>query len=312
MTVATLQRLWSVAVPAGGGLLAWWWLPAVEPWQVAVAAALAPVAVVAALLVIEFGIAAAADPRKPRNPPWRVARIFLRELSVSLRVFLWRQPWRAGFAEPPLARDPQRPALLLIAGFMCNRAAWKPLLDSGLLTGCNVATVNLEPIFGDIDAYAEVVHRAVQRLREASGAERVLLVGHSMGGLAARVYLRRHGDAHVRRVLTLASPHHGTILGRLGASRNARQMARGSRFLHGLAGSDRGRWSRFTTVATRDDNLVIPRSSPLLPGSKQIEIDGVGHLALIEDRRAWQIVADEARAAARTAAPVQRSMASAT
>jgi hypothetical protein len=65
-------------------------------------------------------------------------------------------------------------------------------------------------------------------------------------------------------------------------------------------------------VATRDDNLVIPRSSPLLPGARQVEFDGVGHLALIEDPRAWQVVVEEARAVADAAPAPQRSMASAT
>ena len=298
MTIVGLQRCWSIAVPLAGALLAFWLLPApVEPWQPALAAVAAPVLLVTALLAIEFTVAAVVDPRSPRSPLRRVLRLWLREASVSLRLFMWRQPWRSGFAEPPRAADPRRPALLLIAGFMCNRAAWKPLLDSGELREFNVATVNLEPIFGDIDVYAEVVHRAVQELRASSGATRVVLVGHSMGGLAARAYLRRHGDAAVARVVTLASPHHGTVFGRLGHSRNARQMASRSRFIEKMAADDRGRWARFTTVATRDDNLVVPRASPLLPGSKQIEFDGVGHLALIEDPRAWRVIAEEARGA---------------
>ena len=309
MTIVALQRLWSVCVPLAGALIAWAWLPEpLEPWTIVAGAMLAPLVVVGVLLAIEFAVAAAADPRSPRTPPWRVLRMWLRETSVSLRLFLWRQPWRSGFPELPLTHDPQRPALLLIPGFMCNRAAWRPLLDSGVLSDFNVATVNLEPIFGDIDHYADVVQRAVERLRAETGAARVVLVGHSMGGLAARVYLRRHGDVHVARIVTLASPHQGTILGRLGYGRNARQMTAGSRFIEKLASGDRGRWVRFTTVVTRDDNLVIPRSSPLLPGAKQIELDGVGHLALIEDPRAWQIIAEEARAAA----PAQRSVAPAT
>lgn len=309
MTVTALQRLWSIAVPLLGAAICWWWLPQPEAWHLLTAALLAPVLLVAALLAVEFTIAAAVDPRSPRSSPLPVLRMWLQETWVSLRVFLWRQPWRAGFAEPPLVHDPLRPALLLIPGFMCNRAAWKPLLDSGLLDDCNVATLNLEPIFGDIDTYADIVHRAVERLRAASSAQRVLLVGHSMGGLAARVYLRRFGDAHVARVVTLATPHHGTIFGRLGHSRNVRQMAHGSHFVSRLNDEDRGRWSKFTTVATRDDNLVIPRSSPLLPRTKQVEFDGVGHLALIEDRRAWQVIADEAHAAV---AQPQPSIASAT
>ena len=304
MTIVSLQRTWSVAVPLLGALLAWWWLPSpADPWLMVVAAALAPVALVAGLLAIEFTVAAAVDPRSPRQPPLRVLRMWLQEASVSLRLFMWRQPWRSGFAGPALVRDAQRPALLLIAGFMCTRAAWRPLLDSGMLREFNVATVNLEPIFGDIDAYADVVHHAVQRLRRQTGAARVLLVGHSMGGLAARVYLRRHGDAHVARVVTLATPHHGTVFGRLGHSRNARQMARHSPFVEHLRRDDHGRWSRFTTIATRDDNLVVPRSSPLLPGAKQVQIDGVAHLALIEDRRAWQVIVDEVRSAFAQPAP---------
>ena len=304
MTIVALQRWWSIGVPLAGAALAIWLLPEpVEPWQVALAAVTAPVLLVTALLAIEFTVAAAADPRSPRQSLPRVLRMWLQEASVSLRLFMWRQPWRSGFPEPPLTREPQRPALLLIAGFMCNRSAWQPLLDSGQLHEFNVATVNLEPIFGDIDAYAEVVHRAVEKLRAATGAARVVLVGHSMGGLAARVYLRKHGDAHVARIVTLASPHHGTIFGRVGHSRNARQMARGSRFIQQVAAHDRGRWTRFTTVVTRDDNLVVPRSSPLLPGSKQFEIDGVGHLALIEDPRAWRVIVEEARSAFAAAQP---------
>jgi len=310
VTIAALQRLWSIGVPLAGALLAWWWLPApAQPWMVVAGAAVAPVAVVGGLLAIEFTVAAAVDPRSPRNPPLRLLRMWLGEASVSLRLFMWRQPWRSGFAEPVLTHDAQRPALLLIPGFMCNRAAWKPLLDSGLLADFNAATVNLEPIFGDIDAYAEVVHRAVESLRTATGAPRVVLVGHSMGGLAARVYLRKHGDAHVARIVTLASPHHGTIFGRLGHSRNARQMAKTSPFIERLRHDDGGRWARFTTVATRDDNMLVPRSSPLLPGARQVELDGVGHLALIEDRRAWRVIAEAARAATATAAQPSRASA---
>ncbi len=310
MTIVALQRLWSIFVPLAGGAIAWWWLPQPEPWLLLLAALLAPPLLIAGLLAIEFTVAAAVDPRAPRVSLLRVLRMWLRETWVSVRIFLWRQPWRAGFPEPPLVRDAHRPALLLIPGFMCNRAAWRPLLDAGVLVEFNVATVNLEPIFGDVDAYADVVHHAVERLRAATSAPRIVLVGHSMGGLAARVYLRKHGDAHVARVVTLASPHHGTIFGRLGASHNARQMAAGSRFLHKLETGDRGRWVRFTTVATRDDNLVVPRSSPLLLHARQVELDGVGHLALIEDPRAWQVIVDEARAAAQATA--QRSIASAT
>jgi hypothetical protein len=87
VTIAALQRLWSIAVPLAGALAAWWGLPEpVEPWWLLAGAVLAPVAVVGGLLAIEFTVAAAVDPGSPRASPLRVSRIFLRELSVSLRL----------------------------------------------------------------------------------------------------------------------------------------------------------------------------------------------------------------------------------
>ena len=62
MTIVALQRLWSVGVPLAGAVLAWWLLPEpVRPWSVVAAALLAPVAVVAGLLAVEFAVAAAVD-----------------------------------------------------------------------------------------------------------------------------------------------------------------------------------------------------------------------------------------------------------
>ncbi len=297
MTIAGLQRPLLIGLPLLGALIVWYLWPApVPPWAPLAGAVLGPLAAFLLLLTLEFVGAALLDPRSPRTSFLHGFRVWLRELWVSLRVFLWRQPWRSHFAEPALVHEPDRPAVLLIHGFMCNRAAWRPLLNSGQLSECNVATVNLTPIFGSIDSYADVVRDAVEALRRHTGAARVILVGHSMGGLAARVYLRKHGDAHVARVITLATPHQGTVFGRLAAARNARQMAEESQFLRYLHEDDRGRYAKFFCVGTRDDNLIVPRASALLPGAKQHLLDGVGHLALIEDPRAWSIVVDEIRA----------------
>jgi pimeloyl-ACP methyl ester carboxylesterase len=48
---------------------------------------------------------------------------------------------------------------------------------------------------------------------------------------------------------------------------------------------------RFVCIATQDDNLVVPRASPLLPDAEHHVLDGVGHLALTEDPRAWRLIA---------------------
>src|SRR5258708_2818056 len=67
-----------------------------------------------------------------------------------------------------------------------------------------------------------------------TGEARVTVIAHSMGGLGARAYLRTHGAGRVRKLITIATPHHGTVHARFGAGDNARQMSRGSRFLEEL------------------------------------------------------------------------------
>lgn len=296
MSLSRILRISLALQFIAGTLFGLWLLPADAPlWQAVLIALAVPVAGTAVLLAIELTVGAIVDPRTPRASIFSVLRVWLDETWCSLRVFAWRQPFAAGFPEPPLVRDPARPALLLIAGYVCNRAVWKPLLDSGRLAHCNVATVNIEPVFGPIDRYAAEIDAAIERLRAATGAARVTLVCHSMGGIAARAYLRQHGDDVIDKIITLASPHHGTIFGVLGHGANARQMARGSEYLTTLAGAETvERRRRFVCIATADDNLVVPRSSPLLPDARHHEINGVGHLALLEDERAWDLIAQAA------------------
>jgi pimeloyl-ACP methyl ester carboxylesterase len=291
MTLATFLRVGLVLQLAAGGALAYWLLPQRWAW-LAIAAALAvPLLGNAIVLALEFALAGWFDPRRPALAFHRTLAVWWAETLTSVRAFTLQQPFAAAFAEPAVTPDPLRPAVLLVHGYVCNRAVWRRLLDSGALAGCNVATVNLLPVFGSIDAYAERVHAAVERLRAASGATQVRLVGHSMGGLAIRAYLRDHGDAAVARVVTIASPHHGTELGRFGFGRNARQMVRGSDYLRALgAALTPAARRKFVCIATLADNLVAPRTSPLLPDTRHVVFDGIGHLAMVEDARVWRAV----------------------
>lgn len=293
LSLAAVLRLSLAAQAVGGFILAALLLPAGAPWWGWLAfVLLLPVVGTAFVLALELLIGALVDPRRPRGTLLNVLRVWLGESVVSLRAFGWRQPFAADFPEPVIVHDPARPAVLLVHGYVCNRAVWQPLLASGRLAGCNVATINLEPVFGSIDGYAAPLQAAIEALCERSGAAQVTLVCHSMGGLAARAYLRRHGAARVRQVITVATPHAGTLFGRLGHGRNARQMAQRSDFLQRLAAAETAATRRlFVCIATADDNLVVPRSSPLLPDAQHHLLAGVGHLALTEDPRAWDLIA---------------------
>jgi len=94
-----------------------------------------------------------------------------------------------GGPAPASARAGRLP-VLLVHGYVCNRAAGWALARALRRRGETVWAPTLEPVYGAIDTWVEPLAAAVDRLRTATGAERVVLVTHSMGGLAARAYLR--------------------------------------------------------------------------------------------------------------------------
>jgi predicted alpha/beta hydrolase family esterase len=250
-------------------------------WAALPLAALLPLAVHGVPLAIEFVVGALMD-RRPvaRLGPFALAAVWWRETWRSLVVFNLDQPWRADFPERPLLRDPERPAVLLVHGYMCNRATWRPWLLDGLPAGWNVATVNLEPVFAPIARYAEVIHAAVERLRAATGAERITIVCHSMGGLAVRAYLRAHGHHAARRVITIDTPHRGTVFAHLGRGHNARQMRRASEFVRELERDPEP--LEFICIASQHDNLIVPRDHQVLPGVEAIWFERIGHLSMTD------------------------------
>ena len=297
LVVATLLQ-WTLAA-----LIAGWLAQLGVHLAVALVIAFALLIAVHGLpLAIEFITGAVIDRRPGPRLGLAALRLWWGETWISWRMFGWNMPFRSRFAERPVERDANRPAVLLIHGFACNRAVWKPLLESGQLAGCNVATVNLEPVFGAIDLYAPVIRAAVDSLRTRSGAARVTLVCHSMGGLAARVYLRDHGADAIERVITVATPHAGTVFATFGHGHNAWQMRVRSDFLKQLGIDSAPLADRFTCIASRDDNLVVPRSSLCLPGAKHVLVERIGHLAMVGADEVHRLIAAEIQSAPQPAA----------
>lgn len=186
------------------------------------------------------------------------------------RVFLKR--------DAPSPPGENRLPLLLVHGYCSNRGFWwwlKPRLEA---RGCRVATLTLEPLFGSIDGYAEQLGRRVEALCRSTGAERVMLVGHSMGGLASRAYLRRYGPSRVAALVTLGSPHRGSVLARFALGRNAREMEPGNIWLRELELSP----LQVPCIAfyATHDNFVMPQAGAMLLGAENRALPGVGHLAM--------------------------------
>jgi pimeloyl-ACP methyl ester carboxylesterase len=138
--------------------------------------------------------------------------------------------------------------------------------------------VNLEPVFGSIDDYGAIIDNAVARVATAGGLAPIV-VCHSMGGLAARAWLRNCDAAgRLHHVVTIGSPHRGTWLGRFSSARNGRQMRQESEWIAQLAGGPVA--VPFTCWYSNCDNIVFPASTATLPGADNRLLRGVPHVAM--------------------------------
>ncbi|MBK7614942.1 MAG: alpha/beta fold hydrolase [Vitreoscilla sp.] len=272
------------------GLLSWvgWWT-AHGQMAVASVGALAWITGHALWLGITFLMAWAVgrhDPAPKATAGQRLAA-WWSEVRCAPRVFFWRQPFRANAFPDALPAEAQgRIGLLLVHGFVCNRGLWNPWLRRFTMQGVPVSAVSLEPVFGSIEDYVAQVEAAVLRLELATG-EKPLLVGHSMGGLAIRAWMRAHnGVARVRGVVTVGTPHHGTWLGQWSFSANGQQMRLGSDWLAQLAASETASSRRlFLCCYSHCDNIVFPASSACLTGAQVCHVPATAHIDLIHHPR---------------------------
>jgi triacylglycerol esterase/lipase EstA (alpha/beta hydrolase family) len=270
------------------------------PWQAALLGIGSVVLVRLLINMNNFVMAArfaSATPDAFRLGPGARLRLLAEEFRASMLVTSWFVP-RAS-AATRIWPDSRQPPVLLLHGYGCNSGYWvhlTPLLDAARISH---ASVDLEPVAGDIDGYVPLVQRAVEDLCAAAGADKVAIVAHSMGGLVARAWMRAHGTGRVARLITLGTPHHGTALARFGLGQNAFQMRPGSAWLHALAASEDGAVRALvTSLYTHHDNIVAPQESSRLEGARNLEFGGVGHVALGGNPRVLKAVMQELAALA--------------
>jgi triacylglycerol lipase len=277
-----LQLSWTALFAAAAVWLAWRW-----PHSTVQAAAGAVLILALPALVLGLELAMASrvgrsDTAVPRPSAAEWLRAWLAETRHFYATFGWRQPFRWRAVEDYCDAQCQgRTGVVLVHGFMCNRGFWNPWLHRLRPAGIPCIAVNLEPVYDTIDTYAATINDAVARLAQATGRKPVV-VCHSMGGLAARAWWRASGGRQaIAQLVTIASPHHGTWLGRFSNRVNGRQMRLRSDWLAQLAAHERQHPLPPTTCwYSNCDNVVFPPGTAILAGADQRFLPGQAHVAL--------------------------------
>jgi triacylglycerol lipase len=118
------------------------------------------------------------------------------------------------------------------------------------------------------------------------------VVGFSMGGIVSRYYLQRLGGlARVQRLVTIASPHHGTLTAYLSDRPGCQQLRPNHPFLQDLNSDlDQLRHVQHTSIWTPFDGMIVPAWSSVLPGAGNIWVPVPLHAWMVRDPRCLQTI----------------------
>ncbi|KAA2264636.1 alpha/beta fold hydrolase [Solihabitans fulvus] len=197
------------------------------------------------------------------------------------------------------AMDAAGTPIVLVHGIVDNRSAFALLASTLRRRGFGfVHAVNysvLTALSGDVRRSAALLGAHIERICEQTGTDRVHVVGHSLGGLIARYYVQRlGGDRRVRTLVTLGTPHGGTLTAYLLPTNLVRQLRPGSELLTELAEPAPDCRTRFVVVWSAMDQIVVPQGNARLVHPElhveEHQIRDSGHLSLPVDRRAVQVI----------------------
>ncbi len=202
-------------------------------------------------------------------------RTTAREVVSTLRSAAW--PIALTHRLPEARPGVARPALL-VHGFMGHREMLRPLARRLLLAGWGPIArvgypstqVSLQDIADRIDAAA----------RPLSAHGRIDLVGHSLGAVACRAWLKlRGGDRYVRHFVSLGGPHAGTSLYRMVPAPLREVLDPRGRWVHDLAEGPEP--VPTTVIRARYDHQVFPPERAAIPDAEDVILSGLGHNGLL-------------------------------
>jgi triacylglycerol lipase len=212
-------------------------------------------------------------------------------VPVLLCFFVLAGCERSGLLAPDGASNalaaPERHPILFVHGWSSSGSVWSTMITNFKKDGWTDAQLaNWSYNTSQSNATtAQQIRTKVDSILLATGATRVDVITHSMGGLSSRYYAKNlGGDTKIDAWVSLGGPNHGTTSAYGCFSTSCVEMRPGSTFLNSLNATDETPGSpRYATWWSACDAVIEPDNSTPLIGATNTQTACLSHSALYSD-----------------------------
>jgi triacylglycerol esterase/lipase EstA (alpha/beta hydrolase family) len=223
------------------------------------------------------------------------ARLFVAEFLTVAGNAPRMIAYRLLLPDPPPAKSDV--PILLVHGVLCNAGVWHPFARWLRARGMGpVYAISYGPPLASIEVFAQQVAQKIDAILAATGARRVMVIAHSMGGLVMRAYLRDFGGAKIARLITLGTPHEGSMHAWLAMGVCLAQMRPGNAWLAAL-GPPPADAPPIVSLWSWHDSMIAPQTSSRIDFGENVELAGVAHNALLRDPAVFERLLGQVRIA---------------
>lgn len=207
--------------------------------------------------------------------------------TLALIICLLLYPFKSTKLDLPKGQSGNKPDILCVHGFLHNETPWAFFRWYLQASGAGpINTVYYPSFLQGIPQNSLKIKERIEQIKMETNREVTVLIGHSLGGIECLEYALEYAPKdRIINVITLGSPLHGTSLAFIGLRPSVKQMRIGSPYLKSLHERlEKASHIRVLTVASKNDPLIHPGQSALLPNSQNaesVELDGLGHLSLL-------------------------------
>jgi triacylglycerol lipase len=177
--------------------------------------------------------------------------------------------------------------ILCVHGYLHNNTPWIFLKRRLKSAGAGlINSLTYPSITQGIAQNSLLIKEKIDEIKQATGRDVNVLIGHSLGGLISLEYALQHAPKdQILHVITLASPLHGTTIAEYALGFCCREMEINSAYLKDLHHRlSLAKNLRVLALASDVDYIVKPKESALLTEysfAKTVLVQNLGHAAFL-------------------------------